>query len=51
MIVLSTVKGQDCCFAESDHVYYNHFIRFSQEDYDAGMKGLDEIIAKIESEG
>ncbi len=51
MIVLNTVKGRDCCFAESDHVYYNHFIRFSQEDYEAGMKGLDEIIAKIESEG
>lgn len=48
MIVLHTVKGQDCCFAD---MYYNHFIRFSQEDYEAAIKWLDEKIATLESEG
>nr|WP_295954560.1 transketolase [uncultured Agathobaculum sp.] len=48
MIVLQTVKGQDCCFAD---MYYNHFIRFSQEDYEAAIEWLDEKIATLESEG
>ena len=48
MIVLHTVKGQDCSFAD---MYYNHFIRFSQEEYEAAIKWLDEKIAVLEREG
>lgn len=47
MIVLNTVKGKDCCFADT---YYNHFVRFSQEDYDAAIRVLDEKIEKLEKE-
>lgn len=48
MIVLHTIKGKDCSFAD---LYYNHFIRFSEEDYAAACAALDEKIAKLESEG
>lgn len=48
MIVLNTIKGKDCCFADT---YYNHFVRFPQEDYEAAVKELDAKIAKLESEG
>lgn len=47
MIVLNTIKGKDCCFAD---MYYNHFIRFSQEDYDAAIRGLDKQIEELEKE-
>lgn len=47
MIVLHTVKGKDCCFADQ---YYNHFIRFSEEDYQNAADWLDQKIAKLESE-
>lgn len=49
MIVLNTVKGKDCCFAEE--MLYNHFIRFSQEDYESAVKWLDNKIATLEQEG
>ena len=49
MIVLNTVKGQDCCFAEE--MFYNHFIRFSQEDYESAIAWLDNKIAMLEQEG
>ena len=49
MIVLNTVKGQDCCFAEE--MFYNHFIRFSQEDYESAIAWLDNKIATLEQEG
>lgn len=47
MIVLNTIKGKDCCFSDT---LYNHFVRFSQEDYDEAIKLLNEKIAKLESE-
>lgn len=49
MIVLNTVKGKDCCFAEE--MFYNHFIRFSQEDCEAAVRWLDNKIAALEQEG
>ena len=49
MIVLNTVKGQDCCFAAE--MFYNHFIRFSQEDYESAITWLDNKIATLEQEG
>ena len=48
MIVLNTIKGKDCCFADT---FYNHFVRFPESDYEAAIKALDEKIAKLESEG
>lgn len=48
MIVLHTTKGKDCSFADT---YYNHFIRFTEDDYAAAVQWLDEKIAKLESEG
>lgn len=47
MIVLHTVKGKDCTFADT---YYNHFIRFSPEDYMFAVRWLDEKIVSLESE-
>ena len=38
MIVLNTIKGKDCCFADT---FYNHFVRFPEEDYEAAIKELD----------
>ena len=49
MIVLHTQKGKDCCFAED--MFYNHFIRFSQDDYEASIKWLDEKIATLREGG
>ncbi len=49
MIILNTVKGKDCCFAEE--MFFNHFIRFSQEDYESAIKWLDNKIATLEQEG
>lgn len=48
MIVLNTIKGKDCCFADA---FYNHFVRFPESDYEAAIKELDAKIAKLESEG
>ena len=49
MIILNTKKGQDCCFAEE--MFFNHFIRFSQEDYEAAIQWLDKKIEMLEQEG
>jgi len=49
MIILNTVKGKDCCFAEE--MFFNHFIRFSQKDYESAIKWLDNKIATLEQEG
>ena len=48
IIVSNTIKGKDCCFADT---FYNHFVRFPEEDYEAAIKELDAKIAKLESEG
>ncbi|MCH3916723.1 MAG: transketolase [Spirochaetia bacterium] len=48
MIVLHTMKGQDCCFAE--HMFYNHFIRFTQEQYEEAIAFLDKKIEALQSE-
>lgn len=47
MIVLQTVKGRDCCFADMP---FNHYIRFDQADYEAAVKWLDQKIEKLKSE-
>ncbi|HHX37688.1 MAG TPA: transketolase, partial [Clostridiaceae bacterium] len=44
MIVLDTIKGKDCCFGGE---YYNHFIRFSEDDYQEAVKQLDQKIADL----
>lgn len=49
MIILNTVKGKDCCFAEE--MFFNHFIRFSQEEYEAAIQWLDKKIEMLEQEG
>lgn len=49
MVVLDTVKGKDCSFAEE--MVLNHFIRFSQEDYESAVQWLDKKIATLEQEG
>lgn len=49
MIILNTVKGKDCCFAEE--MFFNHFIRFSQEEYESAIQWLDKKIEMLEQEG
>ncbi len=49
MIILNTTKGKDCVFAENE--LYNHFVRFSKEQYDQGMKFLDEKLEALSKEG
>ena len=49
IIVLNTIKGKDCCFAEE--VFYNHFIRFDQEEYERAINYLDDKIAVLRREG
>ncbi len=49
MVVLDTVKGKDCSFAEE--MVLNHFIRFSQEDYESAVQWLDKKIVTLEQEG
>ena len=48
MIVLHTIKGKDCTFAED--VLYNHHMKFKQEDYESAVAALDEKIAALGGE-
>lgn len=45
IIVLQTVKGKDCVFAED--VYHNHHIAFTEEMYNNAVSALDEKINRI----
>lgn len=45
VIVLHTVKGKDCTFAED--VFYNHHMTFMQEQLDEANQHLDQLIAKL----
>ncbi len=47
MIVMNTIKGKDCTFAED--VLYNHHMSFNQEDYEAAIAALDEKIDRIKA--
>lgn len=49
MVVLDTIKGKDCSFAEN--MFYNHFIRFTQEQYEEAAGYLDKKIARLQKEG
>lgn len=46
MIVLHTQKGKDCPFAE--RLVNNHFISFTQEDYEEAIEFLNKKIKKLE---
>ena len=48
MIVLDTVKGKDCAFAEN--VFYNHHVTFTDEDIAEAVKYLDQKIEEIKNE-
>lgn len=48
MIVLNTIKGKDCSFAQD--VLYNHHMKFSEEQYAEAIAALDGKIAKLEEE-
>lgn len=48
MIVLNTIKGKDCSFAQD--VLYNHHMKFSEEQYAEAIAALDQKIAKLEEE-
>lgn len=48
MIVMNTIKGKDCSFAEG--VLYNHHMKFSPEDYQNACDALDEKIKALEEE-
>ena len=45
VIVLHTVKGKDCTFAED--VFYNHHMTFTQEQLDEANQHLDQLIAEL----
>lgn len=47
MIVLNTIKGKDCSFAED--VFYNHHMTFTDEQYKEAIAKLDEIIKESEN--
>ncbi|OOB80187.1 MAG: transketolase [Epulopiscium sp. Nuni2H_MBin003] len=47
LIVLDTVKGKDCTFA---NIPQNHLIRFGTAEYDDAIAFLDDKISKLESE-
>lgn len=49
MIVMHTVKGKDCSFAEN--VLYNHHMKFKPEDYQNALDALDKKIRAAEMEG
>lgn len=49
MIVMNTIKGKDCSFAEN--VLYNHHMKFRTEDYQNALAALDEKIRIVEKEG
>lgn len=46
VVVLHTVKGKGCSFAEG--VLYNHHMKFKPEDYHAAQAALDEQIRQTE---
>lgn len=48
MIVLHTIKGKDCSFAQD--VLYNHHMKFSEEDYAGAVGALNQKIADLEKE-
>lgn len=48
MIVLNTIKGKDCSFAQD--VLYNHHMKFSEEQYAEAIAALDQKIAELEEE-
>lgn len=48
MIVMNTIKGKDCCFAEE--VLYNHHMKFTPDDYQNALAALDTKIQAIEEE-
>ncbi|MDO4942819.1 MAG: transketolase [Lachnospiraceae bacterium] len=48
MIVLNTIKGKDCSFAEK--VLYNHHMKFTEEDYQNAINTLDQKIKNMEEE-
>lgn len=47
MIVIQTEKGKGCTFTEG--VYYNHHIKFEEEDYKKAVAALDKEIQNIKS--
>ncbi len=48
MIVLDTVKGRDCTFAE--HELLNHHMRFSEEQAAGAIAALRETLARLQKE-
>lgn len=49
MIVMDTVKGKDCTFAEG--VYYNHHMTFDQSKADEAIRFLEEKLDKLRKKG
>lgn len=49
MIVMDTVKGKDCTFAEG--VYYNHHMTFDKAKTDEAIQALEEKLDKLRKEG
>ena len=45
MIVMNTIKGKDCTFAQD--VLYNHHMSFNQEDYELAVAALDKKIQML----
>lgn len=48
MIVLDTVKGKDCIFAESE--FYNHHIKFTDRNYALAIDYLNQKIEDLNNE-
>ncbi|MCD8352012.1 MAG: transketolase [Planctomycetaceae bacterium] len=48
MFILHTEKGLGCTFAEG--VYYNHHVKFSDDDCEAAIQRLEKQIAAIQEE-
>ena len=48
MIVLKTEKGKGCSFAEG--VFYNHHMKFTQEQYQQAVSTLEQQIERLQSE-
>ncbi len=49
MIVMDTIKGKDCTFAED--VYYNHHMTFTQEQAAQAIAALEAKLDKLRKEG
>ena len=45
VIVLHTIKGKDCTFAED--VFYNHHMTFTQQQLDEANQHLDQLIERL----